>query len=167
MQLQQGGIASIIQRQSDPDAFRNLDYDTAQKRAFMGSRSVGALASNYSHCQLYNPVSATKVGLVDAIIVSTDADGAILLSTYNDALSTTNLTGANLYLGQTPSTVLMGTEQNTSTIGTQFAFFLLTANTPFIIPLARPFLLAPSKGVLLRPGAVNQSIKVAFFWREL
>ena len=128
--------------------------------------SQNAVAAQFSHVQLFNPVASGKTALVRAIIVATGAAGAAGFNIDNTARAVDGGAGINLINGGAAGVCHVRTEANAGVQGTQFGSVLTLASVSVVLPIEWFMQLAPGQGLTMYATAVNVQLVASFFWVE-
>lgn len=140
-------------------------------RAFIGFASCGGLAANFSHVQLWNPLtSGRRIILSDLWLINLAAAAAIglVLRRATAALSTafTNLSPQAKRLGGGISPAEQRFENNVAAIGVDFARFSLPANVTTLVPFKEPIVLEPGNALNISNDVVAVTTAAAWQFTE-
>ncbi len=167
MRIGGGGSTDINLLQSDASQFRNQDYVVSQSGAFQGIFSVGALAANISHAQIYNPSGSGITVIVDGIVISSNAVGSLEIASYATELTTSAGAWANTLFGGAAGSGIIRTQQNGSALGTIVGVNYMAALAPWEIWFRYPVQLQESNGLIVRQGGANAAVVGTIYGREI
>ena len=138
--------------------------------AFIGSVGRSAVAGQWTHIQLWNPLgSGKRLMITDIRAALTDAAGTIIMSDHDVALSDLggNVPASKLGLFQSSAAGEFREQVNGATLGSQFGFIEAPLSTPVEVPLSDfPIILREFEGIVLRPDAANNGINALIQWQE-
>ena len=139
---------------------------TLGNQAFLMPISNGALAANWSHVQLWNPVASGKNVIVEQIAFSvTDATGAII-TIYNATLSNFNQNGTSKKSNGATSSAESRSQQSAVQYGSNAMFVNSAAQGSCIFKFSEPIILTPGYGLNMRPNVQNMQILSSFEFFE-
>jgi hypothetical protein len=154
--------------QVNPGPVQSLDwlYEVRNGRAFANRVTQPAVAGEFSHIQLLNPVGSGKVALVRLIDIFPGGTTPVYYGHYNTALTTDGGAGTNLNNGAAAAACHMRNTTNAALLGTLFWRGDLLANVrnnPFGEWIAQ---LDAGEGIVVAAGTVNQVLTVSAEWVE-
>lgn len=140
---------------------------TKAGQAFWASKNVFAVAGQYSHCQLWNPVGSNKRAVVTEL--------AFDASVANTLVSISSSTAPIAVIGNVAASKLLGSgavaacelrmENNAAMLGTGMVG--LTAEVPTRIQkFSEPIVLMPGSGVMVVGAVVNVAVRGNFQFFE-
>jgi hypothetical protein len=146
----------------------NLDwlYEVRNGRAFCRDVAQAAVAGEYSHCQILNPIGNSKTLLVYRLLPAKSVTGSITFRRYDTALTTSATAGVNLKVGGATATAEIRQQTAVGALGTGICSPYLLANTS--TPVFPDWLceLSAGKGVLFNNNTANELLAAVFFWVE-
>jgi len=142
------------------------------EQSFSGYFTYAGAAANYSYIQLFNPAASGVTLVVQAAraLNYTTAIGTLKLNSYNTELVTGSGTTQNKKVDGAVPKGLIKYERAVGTLGTNWlsAGYLPAINTLYnFIDKNDPIILTAGKGIVIRPGVVNEGIHAQFDWYEV
>jgi hypothetical protein len=136
-------------------------------RAFGGSAQSTAVAANFSHVQLFNPVGSLITIIARLATVSLAATQNVGIGIYNTALTTLSGNGLNLLSGGAAAVGEVRTQVNGAALGTFIYLLDLAANDPKDFAAEWLLELGAGEGMIITGGVVNISVRGSFLWMEV
>lgn len=137
-------------------------------RAFASYQGQGALAGNYSHLQLFNPVGSGKTIYVEKVICKSTVAASTIVGSYSTALSVSLGTAPSKKIGSSTASVGQLRIQTNATqlITNTYGVVAVTASIDSPYDMSAPFALPPGNGLILVPTVVNQAVYGNIEWYE-
>lgn len=143
---------------------------TDQGRAYFAYANGAAIAGAYPHNQLFNPVSSTRNLVVERVVVASATAQPIRISSIKAALA--NLSSFPIQSKKLadgiPASVAEARQDGTLVViqGTMIYNTICSANTPLVIDLKEPFLVAPGWGLAIIGGTQATDLPTNFEFYE-
>lgn len=143
---------------------------TLANQAFLGLRSDGAVAGQYAHSQLWNPVGSGKDLYLESMSVSSSTAQIITVGSHNVAY--TEVSGPantdNKLLGNAVGVAQLRGQNNAALLFTKASRFArVLALTDLSIQFREPVVIRPGYGAIAYCNVVNADLSVNFEWFEL
>ena len=167
MRIGSGGSQDINTLQSDAAQFRNEDFVVDKAAAFMETAGQAAVAAEYSHVQLWNPVGSAIVSLVDGIIFKSNTTQDIYLRDTSTIFGALDSNWSNMKLGAADGITDIRTGTNAAIQGDALMILAILADTVIYVPLTYAFNMAAGEGLLVVAGTVNTKIAATYIGREV
>jgi hypothetical protein len=137
-------------------------------QCFLGHVWVAALAANFSHVQIFNPVANTQSIIVWSLEVFSLVGGYASLRRHNAALSTaySPANPQNKRLAGAASASQLFTQQNGSLIGTFISWIPVAAAAISPRLLKEPIVIPPGQGLVIAHNTVNSDLNLLADIRE-
>ena len=133
-------------------------------RLFVGGDFAAAVAAQFGHVQLLNPVASGKTAILIACVSDNNAALNWGFCRYDTALVTNSAQVANAKLGGAAPSCQVRTATDAGALGTRLTSRLPTLNTDCL--MGGICLLAAGQGVLVRSQNVNLAVYGQFWWIE-
>ena len=138
-----------------------------QGNAFIGYGGKAAVAAQYAHFQLFNPVASTKTVYVERVKVLQGASQTIGICSYSTALSGNAGGAPNKKIGGAVSTAQMRSQANATSLITDYlGIMATTASLSDAFTPIEPYALTPGKGILMVSQSVNTDVYGIFEFFE-
>lgn len=138
----------------------------AGENSFLAVVGGAASASNYTHCQLWNPAASGVVLNVSRLFGFADAGvTALFMRHHNTALTQGPGAGVNKFIGGGASVGELRYQANSSALGT--SFWKGTGVTLDFTPTRAPLLIPAGYGLVVVGDVVNKACTVSFEWSEV
>jgi len=135
-------------------------------QAFSGIANQAAVAAQFPHCQLFNPVGSGKTALVRAVLFQFTTASFFNVALDNVQRATDVAAGVNLLNGGAAGVCHTRAESNAVAQGTPFAQFATLANVTVLPPIEWWMQLAPGQGLDCVGTQVNTQLFGTFMWIE-
>lgn len=134
---------------------------------FMGQFLVGAVASQASYVQLFNPGGSGKSVYVDTVIARSAANLACSLWTHNAQVINLQGNGLSRVVGGAASAAQIRSDANSIIPGTKALSISTGQDGCYLLSFEEPIIIPPGFGVHLASEVVNTAITCSFEWREI
>lgn len=140
--------------------------DTLAARTFHGGEIRAAVAAEYQHVQLHNPVGSGKVVYLTGLRLNMAAT-RYSFRRYDTALGTLGTNAVNKTLGGAAPAAQIRTSSGGALLGTRIHELRPMDNeTAHFNWRSDPFVIGAGEGVLIGPEGVTTAIHVAYDWLE-
>lgn len=141
---------------------------TMAGNAFAGVASQAAVAAQFSHVQLWNPIGSGRNVAVSRVMVGTNTPTPIFAARlFNTALATLVATGLNKRAAGPASVMELRTESTVALLGGgSFQFAWGAQATPLILETKEPVILLPGWGLLITNQILNAIVGATFDYTE-
>lgn len=160
MQISLGGTAVVQATEKFYDEIR-------RGRAFIGTTTAAAVAGEYAHCQLLNPVGSGVNAVVYAIEFGNANGGLSRLARYDTALATDDGAVINLLAGGAAGQCHVRSGSNAALLGTKWRDFHLVAAAARMVAESWFCELGPGEGITLAYQSTNNAPVATFLLIEL
>lgn len=147
-----------------------LDALTANNFCFAGAVNRLAVAAEYPHVQLLNPVGSGRDVYIDTVYVSATNAGTVAIRRYDTALITAPAVGQsiNKNIGGAAGSAELRSESAATILAAapSLSELVVAASATLRIDVTAPIRLSPGEGVLVVIGVVNTSLYANIAWRE-
>lgn len=140
---------------------------TLGNQAFMATSSVGPVAGQLSHVQLWNPAVSGKNVFVESYSMSSTVAQSIQIGDYNAEYGTAGNAVMPKYGGSAVGVGVMRVTTNAGTLTTNGGpAFYVNANTPQVVNFREPYLIVPGRGLTVFGNTANAWLSANFEWYE-
>jgi hypothetical protein len=144
------------------------DRTVSDNQAFFGNHICGAVAAQFSFCQLFNPVGSGKLVYADGFIVTAQpAIATLFIKAHTAQLTTLSaLQPVSRRIGGAAPSAQLRHQNNAGGIGADGLQIQVSANLDreFIFPW--PIRIGEGLGIHIQHGVVNVAITVNWQFRE-
>lgn len=146
------------------DVTRPEETDVFNERLCAGFGELGQTVGNFSHVQVFNPLTSGVIITLDLVYVSRTNQGAVSVRRHNTALSTASISiFRDRRVSGAPAAAVrqetVAAQQGTATLS-----FSIPAADATPIPI--DWILQPGQGVVFVPSANNQGLSLNAWWTE-
>jgi len=167
MRIEGGGSGNVNVLESDAGQYRGRDFVTANQNAYEMGSTQGAVAAEFPHIQLKNPVGSGRIVLVERIIIGGSNAGLAYLRRYDTDLATLLETWRCNDIGAADGVAEFRQESLAVPVGTFMSSMFSPADTPYKNDTEFPYLLREGIGLIVRLGTANTVLSVTFQGREV
>jgi hypothetical protein len=140
---------------------------TLANMAFMGVPTIGALAGNYSHAQIWNPAGSGKNAILKRYTVSSSSACFILVKFHTAALASLIAKGKSKNAAGPVSVAEVRSSQDVVLLANQVIDqFFVSAGGSQTIALSEPIVIPPGYGVVFVPAMTAADIAAGLEWFE-
>jgi hypothetical protein len=134
---------------------------TLNGTAWIWTASCGAVAAQFSHCQLFNPVGSGRVAFIDSLTFNTLTSGSVVIVGIRNsqiAVSAPGPVNKKLMLSGSPVSLMLSRIENNvaELVDTTIVHLTVAASSPVTLNFACPIELSPGTGIVV----VNETVNV-------